>query len=216
MEKFLLNPTFDIETGKLVSHDGEFFVESFPMRCDRSIQKQAKSNAGTANSVGGQMGAAASQIGSTIIPGLEQEATHPTGFDPLQKGRMLTSSGEAIGGVNAGVTGEANLAAARTRNAGGFTHALDEAARVKGRQMASATLGVQNEDARMAQEKQRFAQQQLAGLYGTDTSAQLKAMGLSDEDLRTALQAGQTGWLQNAEGILKTGADVASRFVKPR
>jgi hypothetical protein len=209
MVRILLNPTFDIETGKLLSHDGESFVESIPIRCDRSVQKSAKQGSAAATAKAGQLGAGAEQIRSAIIPGLEQEAEHPTGYSPLEKGRMLTSIGEGVGGVNAGVTGLANLASARTRNAGGFTSALDEAARIKGRQMASAGLGVENEDARLAQEKQRFAQQQLSGLYGTDTSNQLRAMGLSDEDLRTALEAGKTGWLQNLEGGINTVAGVA-------
>jgi len=46
--------------------------------------------------------------------------------------------------------------------------------------------------------------QGLQGLYGTDTSNQLRAMGLSAEDLQNQLNAGKSGWLQNTMGVLGT------------
>lgn len=210
--RVLLNPSFSIATGELLSYDGESFVESFPIKCDRSIQGAAKKNAGTAGDVGTGYGATAAGIGSSLIPGLERDANNPTGLTPVQKNNELVASQEAVGGANSGIVGEGNLAAARTRNAGGFARSLDEAARQKGRQLSTNALGVENLDTKIALQKQAQARGELAGLYGTDVSGQLKAMGLQNEDLNTALQAGKTGWLQNAEGILETGADVAKAF----
>jgi len=212
MFRVLENPTFDFATGKLLSHDGESFVETFPVKFDRDIQGKAKKNAGTAGDVGTGYGSTASQIGSSLIPGLESEATHPTGYDPTTKNEMLVQNQEALGGASSGVTGEANLAAARTRNAGGFGRVLDEAARIKGRQLATGAQNVENESARLAQEKQMQAQKMLAGLYGTDTSRQLEAMGLENQDLNTALNAGKTGWLQNTEGVIDTLAGAAKAY----
>jgi hypothetical protein len=214
--RVLLNPSFSIATGELISYDGESFVEDFPIKCDRSIQGAAKKNAGTAGDVGTGFGSTASQIGSSLIPGLEREAQNPQGFTPVQKNNMLVASQEGVGGANSGIVGQGNLAAARTRNAGGFTRALDEAARQKGRQLSTNALGVQNEDARVALQRQQDAQHQLSGLYGTTTSDQLRAMGLQDEDLKTALEAGKSGWQQNAmnwvntlSGAAKTGKEIA-------
>jgi hypothetical protein len=214
--RVLLNPSFSIATGELISHDGESFVESFPIKCDRSVQNAAKSNATNANTVASGFGTTASQIGSSLIPGLEREAENPTGFTPVQKNNMLVASQEGVGGASSGIVGQGNLAAARTRNAGGFARALDEAARQKGRQLSTNAVGIQNEDARVALQRQQDAQRQLAGLYGTNTSDQLKAMGLSDEALRTELDAGKSGWQQNAMnwintlgGAAKTGAGIA-------
>ena len=212
MYKVLLNPTFSISTGELLSHDGESFVEEFPIKLDRSIQGAAKKNAGTAGDVATGYGSTAAGIGSSIIPGLEREAQNPQGFTPVQKNNMLVAGQEAVGGANSGVVGTGNLAAARTRNAGGFARALDEAARQKGRQLSTTALGVENEDARVALQRQQDAQHQLSGLYGTNTSDQLKAMGLQNEDLDTALKAGQSGWYQNALGGLDTLANVAKAF----
>jgi len=53
-------------------------------------------------------------------------------------------------------------------------------------------------------------------LYGTDTSNQLKAMGLQSEDLQNQLAAGRQGWLQNTEGVLgtigKLGSEAAGAY----
>jgi len=203
--RVISNPIWTFESDKLSHHRREVmqFVDG-PACFDRSIQSAAKKNATSANDTAAGFGSTASQIGSSLIPGLEREAQNPQGFTPVQKNNMLVASQEGVGGANSGITGQANLAAARTRNAGGFARALDEAARQKGRQLSSNALGVQNEDARVALQRQQDAQHQLAGLYGTNTSDQLKAMGLSDEDLRTALEAGKSGWQQNAMNWITT------------
>jgi hypothetical protein len=179
-------------------------------RCDRSAQNQSSQNSNKANSVAGGFGTTAGQIGSSIIPGLESEAKNPTGFTPEQKNNMLTAGAEAIGGVNSGLKGAAALDTARTRNAGGLAPALDEAARIKSRQLGTNALGVENENANLEQSKQKFAQQQLGGLYQGLNSDQLKAMGLSDEDINTMIKAGQSGWQQNAMGWIGAG-DKASQ-----
>lgn len=196
--------SFDIETGAVLSHIYTEGYEGPVERCDRSINKSSKQNASAAEGTAGGFGATASQIGSSIIPGLEAEAEHPVGLTPTQKNNQLVAGAQAIGGVNSGVTGDAALAATRTRNPGAFTGALDEAARIKSRQQSSNALGVNAEDAAIANQKQEMAQKQLAGLYGTDTSNQLHAMGIGNEDLNTALNADKTGWLQNTLDTINT------------
>jgi hypothetical protein len=197
-----LNPTFSIETGELLSHDGQFDVAEIPILFDRAAQGQANQNRKTDLGIATGAGSEASQIGSSVIPGLERDVNNPTGFTPVEKNRQLVAGAEAIGGVNAGVKGEANLASARTRTAGGFAPALDEAARIKSRQLSSNALGVENEDAMLRQKKQQEARGQLLGVMGSDRANQLRAMGLSDEAIQAELAAGRQGWFQNTmEGI---------------
>lgn len=219
MARFLLNPTFDIETGRLLSHDGESFEEP-TILFDRGAAGEAKQQGKVAGGVAGTAGSNASQIGSTITPVLEQQATHPTGFDPTTLNNMLVSQQEAVGGGNAAIGGEGKLSALRTRSAGGLAPVLAEAARSKGRTLASGALNVQNESARLAQEKQQNALRSLQGLYGTDTSNQLRAMGLQAEDLQNELAAGRQGWLQNTEGVLgtigKLGSEAAGAYQATR
>lgn len=201
--RFLLNPTFSIETGELLYHDGESFEEP-KILFDRGVAKTAGQAQKTAQSGAAATGAQANQVYGSVVPGIEQQATNPTGYSPVDINNMLVSGQEAAGGGNAAVTGEGKLNALRTRNAGGFAPALDEAARAKGRQLATNALGVSNENARLKQQQQQVARQQLLGLYGTQTGNALKEMGLANEDLNTQLQAGRTGWLQNTEGVLGT------------
>lgn len=191
---------------------GMFHMERFHARFDRGVQSAAKTNAATAGGVGATAGSNAAQIGSTLVPGLEREAQNPTGYTPVEKNRMLVAGAEGAGGANSAAGGAATLEKLRTRNPSGFSAALDEAARIKGRQLSQNNLGVENADAQLAQHKQMQAQQMLQGLYGTDTSNQLKAMGLQNEDLNTELAGGRQGWLQNAEGVIGTVADAAKAF----
>lgn len=204
--KITINPSFSIETGELLSHDGQYDLpdELVTVRFDRSAQAQAKGNKTTADTTASGFGAEASGIGGAVIPGLEREASNPQGFAPTDVNNMLVAGGEAAGGANAGITGEANLEAARTRNAGGFASSLDEAARIKGRQLATNALDVSGRQA-MEKEKQRqFAQTQLSDLMKSDRANQLRAMGLSDEAIAQELAASNTGWLQKTEGVLNT------------
>lgn len=195
--KITLNPCFLIETGKLLSHDGQFEVDEIPIRFDRSAQQQAKNNMTTANTTAGGFGSEAAGIGGTLIPGLERESTNPQGFAPTDVNNMLVAGGEAVGGANAGITGTANLEAARTRNAGGFASALDEAARTKSRQLSTNALNVSGEQAREKEKQRQFAQTQLGDLMKSDRADQLRAMGLSDEAIAQELAAGRQGWYQN-------------------
>lgn len=202
--RVLENPTFSIETGELLSHDGESFVESFSIRCDRSATAQAKTQGANAGSVAGTAGSNANQLYSSVVPGLIRQAQTPQGLTAQQLNTATTASGEAAGGANAAQIGEGRLAALRTRTAGGYPAALDEAARAKGRTLATNAQDLQLTNAKLGLQRQSDAQRQLESLYGINSGDQLKAMGLQNQDLETQLKAGQQGWLQNTEGVLGT------------
>jgi hypothetical protein len=202
--RILLNPTFDIATGELLSHDGESFVEEFPIRCDRGATSQAKTQGQQAGAVAGQSEANANQLYSSVVPGLIRQAQTPQGLTAGQLNTATTASGEAAGGANAAATGEGRLAALRTRTAGGYPAALDEAARAKGRTLATNAQNLQLTNAKLGLQRQSDAQRQLEGLYGANNSSMLSAMGLQNQDLNTQLRAGQQGWLENTEGVLGT------------
>jgi hypothetical protein len=212
--KITVNPTFSIKTGELLSHSGqyEFPDELVTIRFDRQAQNQAKNNMTTANTTAGGFGSEASGIAGTVIPGLERESVNPQGFAPTDVNNMLVAGGEAVGGANSGITGQANLTAARTRNAGGFASALDEAARVKSRALSTNALDVSGAQAQEKEKQRMFAQGQLTDVMKSDRANQLRAMGLSDEAILAELKAGQQGWLQEGESLVKTGADAANAY----
>jgi hypothetical protein len=202
--RVLENPTFSIETGQLLFHDGETFVEDFPIRFDRGATGQAKTQGQNAGAVAGQSQSNANQIYSSLVPGLIRQAQTPQGFTAQQMNTATTAAGEAAGGANAALTGEGRLAALRSRTAGGTSAALDEAARAKNRSLATSAQDLQLANARLGLQRQAQAQQQLQGLYGTNTNDMLRAMGLQNQDLQTQLEAGRQGWLQSTEGVLGT------------
>lgn len=220
MARITINPVIDMETLQLVGHDGQYEVDHIPFRFDRSATGTAKNLGKQAGSVASTSGSEADVDRSSVIPGLLRDVSNPTGFTPVQQNNMLVRQQEAAGGANAVAGGEGRLAALRTRSAGGFAPALAEAARAKGRTLATGALDVANRNAELEQQKQQEARRQLLGLYGTDTSNQLRAMGLQSQDLQDQLAAGRQGWLQNTEGVLgtigKLGSEAAGAYQATR
>jgi hypothetical protein len=173
-------------------------------KADRSIQGADQQNAKQAGGVASGYGQTAGNIQGSILPTLTQEATHPTGYDPTTMNNMLVAGEQGAGGSNSAITGQAGLAAGRTRNSGALSSVLDQAARRTGQTNSENALNVQNSSAKLAQQKQQQALGQLQGLYGTDVSAQLKGMGLQSQDEQDALQAGNSGWLQQGLSAVNT------------
>jgi hypothetical protein len=171
---------------------------------DRSIANQAGQNANTSNATAGGYGSSAQSIQGSLIPTLNRELTGTQGLTPTQQNNMLVAGQQGAGGAAGGLAGAAGLTAARTRNSGALSGTLDQIARERTQAGSQANLGVQNESTQVALDRQKQAQNQLQGLYGTDVSAQLGQMGLANQDLNTQLKAGQQGWAQNLEGGLNT------------
>jgi len=221
LAKITIDPVFlwddASERYALVSHSGQYEIpdNEILIRADRGVQSAAKGQSKQATATGDTFGQRATDERGAIIPGLEQEAQHPTGFTPEEKSAQIVSSGEALGGVNSGAGGEARLNSMRTRNVSGFAPALAEAARAKGRAQAGNQLQLNLADATLARQKQEQARQMLAGLYGVDTSGMLKSMGLANEDLNTQLQAGKSGWYQNLLGGIDAGANLLKAIKMP-
>jgi hypothetical protein len=169
---------------------------------DRSLQNQAQGAATTAGTTGAGYGSDASGISKTLIPTLNYEATGNAGLTPTQKNQALVAANQGSGGAAGGVAGTAGLRAGIAKNSGSLSGTLDAAARARTQAASQAGLSVENKSTDIANQKQAAALAQLQGLYGTDVSAQLKAMGLQTGDINAAVSAGNSGYLQNTEGII--------------
>jgi hypothetical protein len=170
----------------------------------------ANSAAKTATSNAGQYGAQAAGINSTIMPTLTREAQGGGGYTPTQANNQLVAGEQGAGGANAGITGTANLQAARTHNTGALSGVLDQAARLKQQTLSNNALGVQTRSADLANQQQAGALKQLGGLYGTDVNAQLGNQRLVPEDINAATTAGTQSFggqfLQKFGGALGQGS----------
>jgi hypothetical protein len=154
----------------------------------------AKNAANTATDVGAGYGSDASAVNAQLMPFLTRELNNPTGFTQQQTGAMLNQAEAGAGGAAAGLNTEANLKAARDRNSGGFSGALDEAARDKEKTLSGISSGIAGQNAELEQKKQQAAATGLGAMYGQDTGAQLKAMGLVAPDVNAASAADMAPW----------------------
>jgi hypothetical protein len=107
---------------------------------------------------------------------------------------MLGAAEGGAGGSTAGLTTEANLAAARNRNSGGFGGSLDEMARQKDKALAGTSEGIAANSANLAQQQQQDAAKGLSNMYGQDTNAQMQALGIQSKDQE--IQNQQPNWAQ--------------------
>lgn len=158
--------------------------------------------ANTASSVGAGYGSQAAGINATLLPFLTRELQNPEGYSQQQRGAMLNEAEAGAGGSTAGLTTEANLESARNRNSGGFSGALDDAARQKDKALSANASGIAANDANLQQQQRQTAASSLQGLEGMDTQAQLKAMGLVPEDINAASNAyGKGDWMSGLNSI---------------
>jgi hypothetical protein len=179
----------------------------------RSAVSNANNAFTQANNTADSLNGAASSISGNLTPFLTQRMEHPEGYSQQDTSAMLAAGLGGAGGESAGLGGAANKEAAVTRNAGGFQAALSDAARQRMKAAAGTSEGIAAQNANLKQTQQDEAAKQLQGLYGTDTSGMLNAMGQEHEDVNSAVNAGQTGWLQNTMSVLN-GLNFGGKFGK--
>ena len=135
------------------------------------------------------------------------------GLTPGQQNEMLTASeagaGGALGGLGAGI----QTNAARTGNSTGVGKTLDEMARDRSKTAASSSEGIAASDVMGAKQEQQQGAAGMAGLYGTNTNAQLNAMRQQGSDLSAAANMTSSPFadLANVAGL---GASVGGAVAK--
>lgn len=175
--------------------------------CDRAAQAAASQAASTAAGVAAQQGSNANAGEAALTPFYTSEMKAQHGFTPGQTSEMETA---ILGGAGAG-TGAADesakLEAARTRNASGFTKALDESARDRAKAGATGSEAVAAQDVMAAKAENQAGASGMAGLTGEELGDQEKAMGVQSQDIDDEIKAGQSGWFQNLTSGVNAGAN---------
>lgn len=149
----------------------------------KGANKDLLANSGKANAISDTATSNANSLYSTLDPMLTKEATNPTGYDPSDLAAANTAVQQSVGGSVAGATGQGNLEAARTRNAGGFQGAIASSARNGMRQNSELALETQLKNADMKQAQKMNAQSALEGLYGQNTNTSLGGLNTSNSAL---------------------------------
>ncbi len=118
-------------------------------------------------------------------------------YNPGQLNTLLDSAEAPLAGSAATAAGQAASQGARTRNTSGFSAALDQNARDRQAALGQAGMNVASEDIMGAKKLNQEGAAGMQGLFGTDTSSMLNAMGQESNDINAQSEAGRQGWLQN-------------------
>lgn len=168
----------------------------------RSAQNQGQQAASGAAASGSMFGNLASQAYGPLFSFLKGELGAQHTFTPQQQGEMMTAGAAGAGGAASALTGNAELRTARTRNSAGLTGLEDAIARSKEQAMAKQGENIAAKDAMLTEQNKQNAARGMEGLYGTDTSAMLRSMGLIPEDVNAETNAGNSGWFQNMTKLI--------------
>jgi hypothetical protein len=139
--------------------------------------QQAQGAAGQANANANTFMGNANSLYGNLAPSLESQAANPQGFAPSDQAAMATEAAQTAGGTEAGAVGAGNLAAARTRNAGGFGTAISDASRGAGETLSRGLLGVKLANANLKNQQRNTALSGLGSLYGENVGASNAALG---------------------------------------
>jgi hypothetical protein len=118
---------------------------------------------------------------------------------------MNTQSQQSLGGSNAGITGQAGLMAARTRNAGAGTAVEDAGSQNAMRQNSENAVGNEVANANLQQKQSQEGLKGLSSLYGTDVNAANQEQQISNQALSNANQV-RNPWGTLGLGILGSAA----------
>lgn len=179
------------------------------LRRDRAAVGAAQAAGKTAGDTAAAEGASANGISANLTPYLTNQLLHPTGYSSTDLTQQLNQAEAGAGGSTSGIKGEADLMGARSRNPAAFTGALDDAARQRDKAAASASEGVATNNAQVKLGQEQDAAKGLSGMYGEDTDAMLKSMGLQTGDINAETEAGKSGWLQNMNQTISTLSSAA-------
>lgn len=149
----------------------------------------------------------AGSLYSNLAPTLESQVAHPAGFSPADEAGMKTDAMQGAGGTQAAAVGAGNLAAARTRNAGGFGQAVSDASRGAGETLSRNLLDINNANAMEKERQRQTAISGLEGLYGTNVGGSNAALGNVAPNVNADTNAQNASWdaFNNITGAI-TGA----------
>lgn len=160
--------------------------------------KAAGTTADAGTAIANTAGNNSAALYSKLFPAYSAEAVGaPTAGTTAEN----TAVQQSVGGANAGAVSQGNLDAARTRNAGGFQPAEDEAVRSGGRDLSNASLAIKANEVDQGQKG-------LERLYGQNENQQIAGEGVNlgalgaENQATNARTAASPGWFQNFTSLL--------------
>jgi len=161
----------------------------------------------TSLDTGNALNKRAMSLQDTLEPQLQHDIQAPQGYAAGDLNAMNTAAQQGAGGATAGAVGSMGRAAARTRNRGSFTAAADEAARSGQREASQRGVEIQGANANLKAQQRAQALKAEQGLFGSDLSGSLQAMGLVPGDVNAATHAEGPGLLDWITGLSSSAAN---------
>jgi hypothetical protein len=186
--KITVNPTFDIETGALLAHDGQYEYDG-PYMAMKGGTSQAQANINTANADNSQLFSQGQQEQSQILPFLQGEMLNPQGFGTAGTNELLTAGGEAASGATGAATEAANLRASRMGNPSSTASIIDAAARSGAQQQSANALDVNKANLQEKLNQQQAGEQGIGALSSGNIGESLSALGLSNDAVKDYISA---------------------------
>ncbi len=170
----------------------------------RAEEGAAKNAATTAAATGANLGTVAAGERGVVQPFYQREMQAEHAYDPTQINEMLTAAGAGTGAALGAAQGDLERQGAASGNAAGQAKSEQQMARDRMKAAAGTSEGVAAQDVEGALKLRQEGAAGESGLYGENLKGQLEAMGQVSGDINAATNASQHGWLQNAEGVIKT------------
>ncbi len=213
--RIITKAILDLETMQWESIESSDYSGPLEL-CDRAANSQATAAETNAVGTAANESSAAQNASAALTPFYRSEMTAQHGFNPGQTQELLNYAGAGTGGAGATSMGQAQSEAARTRNTSGFTSALDQSSRDRTRAMGDINAGVGAQDVMGAKQLNQEGAKGMAGLYGTDTSAMLGAMGQEAPDISAEMASQQHGWVQDLSNGITIGQQVINAINSAR
>jgi hypothetical protein len=152
----------------------------------------------------------ATSLQDTLEPQLEQDIQAPQGYGQSGLNAMNTAAQQSAGGATAGLVGEGMARAARTGNRGSFTAAAAEAGRQGARATSQRAVEIQSANEKLKQEQRARALTAKQGLFNTDLSGSLQALGLVPGGIDAANKSRGPSFLDTIQQLSQIGGNAAN------
>lgn len=211
MVKIHTKLVIDIETGAVL--EDVYCSYAGPLAlCDRAAQASAKDASKTAGGAAATYGAEAGGLQTTLVPTLERDITNAPGFDPIGLGDMKTEAEATSAGALGASREGSRLRAIRTGNPAATGSEEVAMAGETARAGGSALQRILAKNAELKATQREGAIKGMEGLIGEDIKGQAEQADVQQTAIKNQIEAGKTGWLQNALAIAKTGADLTNAY----
>ncbi len=147
----------------------------------KGATKTAENNAGIGQSYSEGYQGQGSDIASSELPFLQNELTNPQGMGQQALTQTKTQAGQATAGALGAGKDAALLNASRTGNTAAVPGVIDQTTRNAMQQQSNNVLNTNLQNNLLKQQQQQEGSAGLEKMYGTDVSAALQALGLSNQ-----------------------------------